>query len=178
MSEKQAHLRELEKEILRLERENAELRGMIERERRGESGADDGHDRAGTIFRSLLDQARHLAGILDPDGVLRYANTTSRDFIGKDSSLIIGKKFWDTPWWSYSKKIQKQLRDAIHRASKGEFVQFETMLMAADGSLRHLDFTLKPARDEYGRIFCLIPEAWDITGRKTAEDALRESEEK
>ena len=37
-----------------------------------------------------------------------------------------------------------------------------------------MDFTLKPARDESGRVLCLLPEARDITERKHTEAALRE----
>jgi PAS domain S-box-containing protein len=41
-----------------------------------------------------------------------------------------------------------------------------------------IDFMLAPARDSAGRITHLIPSALDITERKRAEEALRESEER
>jgi hypothetical protein len=37
----------------------------------------------------------------------------------------LGKPFWDTYWWSYSKEVQDKLRDALRRAAKGETVRYD-----------------------------------------------------
>lgn len=176
MSEIQSKLRDLEKDISLLRQENADLKKSLASRNDGTSRYKDDH--AEIIIRTLLDQAQHLSGIIDLDGVVKYVNQTVCDFIQKEPSVFIGKKIWDTPWWSHSQDMVETLREGIRRAAGGEFVQFETLQSAADGSLHHLYFTLKPARDENGRIFCLIPEAWDITERRKAEKALLESEEK
>lgn len=132
--------------------------------------------RSEAMFRAIFDQAQHLAGIVDLDGVLRRANWVARDMIGGDESRCIGLPFWETPWWTHSPAVQEQLRDGIRRAAGGEFVQFETTHYDTAGKLHHIDFTLKPVFDEAGKVFCLIPEGRDVTGRKQAEGARRASE--
>jgi signal transduction histidine kinase len=41
---------------------------------------------------------------------------------------------------------------------------------------RSFDFTMRPLRDEHGDIVAIVPEAVDITERRQAEDALRQSQ--
>jgi signal transduction histidine kinase len=48
---------------------------------------------------------------------------------------------------------------------------------AVDGRLRHVDFSLKPARNERGDVVLLIPEGRDITERKQTQQALEQSRE-
>ncbi|MDH3360396.1 MAG: PAS domain S-box protein, partial [Desulfobulbaceae bacterium] len=85
-----------------------------------------------------------------------------------------GKLFWETPWWSHSKKLQQKLKMAIKKAATGEFSRFETTHPDRDGRLRDFDFSLKPVRDDAGNVTMLIPEGRDITERKLAENALKE----
>ncbi len=131
-------------------------------------------DHGEALFRAIYDQAVDLAAIVDLDGVLRHANRTALEFLGKDLSELVGRRFWDTPWWAGLPEEQAKVQSGIERARHGEFVQFETAHRAADGSPRQVDFTLKPARDQDGRVFCLIAEGRDITARRAAEEALRE----
>ncbi|MBN2392797.1 MAG: PAS domain S-box protein, partial [Anaerolineae bacterium] len=118
-----------------------------------------------------------FVGLLTPDGVLLEANRTALDFIGANLADVVGKLFWETPWWSHSPETQNQIREAVMAAAKGEFIHAETAHLAKDGTLHTIDFTLKPVEDEQGLITLLIPEGRDITERKQAEDALSESEE-
>jgi PAS domain S-box-containing protein len=87
-----------------------------------------------------------------------------------------GTPFWETPWWAHSATEQEKLRDGIRRASRGEPVHFETTHVSADGTVRSVDFTLKPARDKSGRPFCLIAEARDVTEAKRTQEEHRASE--
>ncbi len=136
------------------------------------------HGRDDVMFRAMYDQATHFIGILDLDGVLRDANRTACDLVGRERSEVIGKPFWETDWWAHSPAEQAKVRDGIRRARRGAMVRFETTHPGPDGSLHHVDFSLKPARDASGKIFCLIPEGLDITERKLSEEALRKSTER
>ena len=127
---------------------------------------------------AILDQSFQFIGLLDPSGRMLRANQTSLDAVGVSRESVQGRFFWETPWWTHSSDEQRRLREAITRAAQGEFVRYETTHPAADGQLMIVDFSLKPVRDAGGRIIALIPEGRDITDRKNAERALRESEDK
>lgn len=128
-------------------------------------------------LRAVFDQASQLIGLLTTDGILIDANRTALDFAGIEAADVLGKPFWETPWWTHSPPLQQQLRDAIVRAAKGEAIRFEVTHRAADGSLRHLDFALKSIRDETGRIKLLVPTSHDITDYKLGHRTIRKNKE-
>ncbi len=126
--------------------------------------------------RAILDQTFQFIGLMTPDGRLVEANRASLAFAGVDESDVIGEHFWETPWWSHSPELQGQLRDGIRRAAAGEFVRFEAFHLLPDGTVQYMDVSLKPVEDETGKVVYVIPEGRDITERKRAEEALRDSE--
>src|SRR5271157_1880918 len=85
-------------------------------------------------FRAIFDQTFQFMGLLTVDGTLMEANRTALDFIGMEAADVTGKPFWETPWFNHSSDIQDQLHTAIKNASKGNFVRFETIHSARDGS--------------------------------------------
>ena len=126
--------------------------------------------------RGILDESLHFVGLLTPDGMFVDGNRTALEFAGIKLSDILGKPFWETPWWTHSSELQERLRQAIQRAGQGETSRMEVMLAAADGSLHWVDFSLKPVKDEAGEVAFLIPEARDITEQKHVAEALRVSQ--
>ncbi len=128
-------------------------------------------------FRAIFDQSFQLNGLLSTDGTLLEANQASLELAGIDESEVLGKPFWETPWWSHSAELQQQLRDAVREAADGKFVRFEAAHLDQDGSTHYIDFSLKPVFDADGRVIQLIPEGRDITERKQAAAALAASEQ-
>jgi len=126
--------------------------------------------------RAIFDQTYQFIGLLTPQGILIEVNRTALKFIGVNASDVLGKPFWETPWWIHSTELQQRLRDAVKEAAEGRFVRFEATHPGADGTLRSIDFSLKPVEDETGKVVLLIPEGRDITDRKLSEEALRQSE--
>jgi sigma-B regulation protein RsbU (phosphoserine phosphatase) len=114
-------------------------------------------------------------GLLKPDGTVIKINPTAYGVIKGKESGVIGKLFWETPWWSHSPEQQERLRQAVKAAAQGEFVRFEATHPASDGKLVYVDFSLKPVKDEKGNVVLLVPEGRDITERKLAEDSVREA---
>lgn len=119
--------------------------------------------------RAIFDLSFEFIGLLTPDGILLDANKTALDFAGVQLSDVVGKPFWETPWWSHSPEMQARIRSAVENAAKGTLVREEAIHPAHDGSLHSIDFTLKPVKDETGKITLLIPEGRDITENKQAE---------
>lgn len=117
-------------------------------------------------YRRLFDQAYEFLGLLSLDGILLDANATALAFAGTARKQVIGKHFWDTPWWSGSPAAQRRLKKAIAQAAGGQFVRFETRHRNAKGDMEDVDFSLIPMLDETGKVFCLIPEGRLIPRRE------------
>ncbi|WP_321508429.1 PAS domain S-box protein [uncultured Methanoregula sp.] len=125
------------------------------------------------ILRVVFDQTFQFIGLMTPDGTLIDANRSALKFSGISESDVIGKPFWETPWWTHSRELQEELQQGIRSASAGNFVRFEATHKAADGTLHYIDFSLKPVCDDDGKVIFLIPEGRDITDRKNIEDTLQ-----
>ena len=132
--------------------------------------------KAQNVLDALWDQTFQLVGLLDIDGRLLRANKTALDLIGVSHEQVVGRYFWETPWWTHSTVESERVRDAVLRARHGELVRFEATHPAIDGSLRYVDVSIKPLRDEKGEVVALIPEGRDVTDYRLSEDARRESE--
>jgi PAS domain S-box-containing protein len=120
-------------------------------------------------FRAIFDQTFQFIGLLNTDGTVIEANRTSLEFARISASEVIGKPYWKTPWWRHSPQIQQQIEDAVGKAAAGQFLRFEVHTPDPDGTLHHVDFSLKPVFDDENRVCLLIPEGRDITYRKHIE---------
>lgn len=109
-------------------------------------------------FRAIFDNMFQFIGLLDLDGVLLEANRTAFDFAGVARDEVIGKLFWETPWWNHDPAQQQRLKESINRAKEGEFVRIRTSHPAADGTLHVVDFSLKPVRNKADEVVYLVPE--------------------
>jgi PAS domain S-box-containing protein len=127
-------------------------------------------------FSAILDQTYQFIGLMRPDGILIEANRSALEFSGIAVADVRNKPFWETPWWSHSPELQQRLRTAVEKAAQGEFVRMEATHIGVDGELRWVDFSLKPVRDENGKVILLIPEGRDITVRKQIEEALHKEQ--
>ena len=128
-------------------------------------------------FRAIFDQTFQFIGLMSVDGTLIEANRAALGFAGIKQSDVLGKPFWETPWWAHSTEMQDRLREAIRRAAAGHLVRFEATHLAADGTLNYVDFSLKPVKDEAGNVTLLIPEGREITERKQFEEALQKEQQ-
>ena len=129
-------------------------------------------------FRAVFDQRHQLTGILSIDGIVLEANQNSLDFAGIEREAVIGRKYWDTPWWSHSSALQNRIHDAICDAAGGDTVRFEASSKRADGTLATLEFSIRPITDSEGDIVFLVPESHDITDQRRAEDEARHHRER
>lgn len=120
-------------------------------------------------FHALFDQAFQFLGLLKPDGTILEINKTALDATGVTREDVLGLPFWEGQWWAGSKAIQQRIEDAVHRAAQGQFVRFEVEVRGRNERLIDVDFSLKPVKDESGRVVLLIPEGRDITPIKHAQ---------
>lgn len=122
-------------------------------------------------LRSIFEGSFQYIGLLDLEGNVLEANRTALDAAGLTREEVVGRPFWETRWWSVTEESREQLRDAIARARRGEFVRFETLHRGRDDEVLTVDFSLKPLLDDQERIVLLIPEGRDISEQKRAQRA-------
>lgn len=125
-------------------------------------------------FRAIFDNAFQFIGLTSEDGILYEVNQTALDFAGVKREQVLGLYFWDTPWWSHSKKLQDRLRTAVLEARTGKFIRFETENRNYAGEAVPVDFSLQPVLDHNGKVVLLIPEAREMKEKKEAEQRVSE----
>ena len=148
------------------------------REAEGRRAAEDVGLRSELRYRAILDTTRSLVGLLEPNGTLIDINRTALDLAGVRRQEVIGKAFWDTPWWAHDAELQQRLRQAIRRVAAGGHDRFESTHPVADGSLGYFNFFLTPIRDADGQVIYLVPEAHDISARRQIEQTLHAAEQR
>src|SRR6478736_5286467 len=126
-------------------------------------------------MRAILETRHQYQGLLNLHGDLLFANKTALAGIRTEASAVLGKPFWDTPWFSGTEGMGGAVRDAFIAVMRGEEVQIEMLLRLPIGE-RYFDFTMRPLRDQHGAIIGAVPDAIDVTERRQSEEALRQSQ--
>ena len=120
-------------------------------------------------LEAIFDQEIHFVGLLETDGRLIEVNRAALRSVGVTREEVVGRFFWDTPWWANSESDCERLKDAVQRARNGEHVRFETSHTRIDGMPLSFDFSLRPVKDETGRVVLLVPEGHNTTDLRRAE---------
>ncbi len=126
------------------------------------------------MFKGVFDQSMQFMGVLSTDGILLEVNTAAlalKSVIGEE---VLGKPFWEGPWWQEPKALIPMLQDGIKRAADGQTIRRQIATHPAKGEVRFIDFSLKPAFGVEGNILYLIAEGRDITELKMVQDQLRD----
>jgi PAS domain S-box-containing protein len=144
-------------------------------------------------FSAIFDQTFELLGLLSLDGTVLELNQTALKSLAQQipgtmaarQSALIGKLFWETPWWNHSPLLQAQLQQSISQAAGGQFIRYDMQYPSPSRDLVDIDFTLQPMCDETGRVVTLLAKGHDITAqqavlreRERAERDLLESQER
>jgi PAS domain S-box-containing protein len=133
---------------------------------------------ASAKFQAVFNQSGIFAGIMDLQGRLREVNNLAVDWCGYTREQVLDRPFSETPWWRGSEEMKARIRFATDQAASGRVFREELRYWVADGSERIVDFAMHPICDQSGAVVFLHPTGIDITERKQAEAALRESEQR
>jgi len=128
-------------------------------------------------MRAVFNQTFQFIGLLTLEGMLIQVNRAALDLIGSEASKVLGKPFWEAPWWTHSPELQEKVRQAVKKAAGGKFIRFEATHLDKEGVVHNVDFSLKPVKDKDEKIIFLLPEGRDITEFLQAERLLKESEQ-
>jgi len=124
-------------------------------------------------FESVFNQSGIFAGIMDLAGRMIEVNDLAVDWCGYTREQVLGRPFWETPWWRGSEEMRDRIRAATMQAREGEPFRETLRYWLADGSERVVDFAMHPIRDEHGTVRLLHPTGIDITEREQAEQRFR-----
>ncbi|UCG16128.1 MAG: PAS domain S-box protein [Phycisphaerales bacterium] len=125
-------------------------------------------------YRGLVESQQDLIGRVDRDGRITFVNEAYCRMFGKTREELIGQSF--EPFVREDDRAaawqaMRSLEDPPHRTS------FEQRALTAHG-LRWIDWEINAVRDEHGQTAEIQVVGRDITDRKRAEEALRESEQR
>ncbi len=129
-------------------------------------------------LRNILDTMFVFVALMNLDGKIVEVNESPLAATGLKREDVLDRTVADSYWFSYSTETQKQVTRALSRAAKGETVRDDYLIRVADGGFITIDTTFAPLRDSSGKVAQIVGSAVDITERKQAEDAVRESEER
>lgn len=141
--------------------------------------ADDLQTHREKLARIVLDEMYQFVGLLDANGMIVEINRAALAGAGIRLEDIQGKPFWEARWWAVSTASRDCARDAIRRASQGEFVRcdVENYGQGAGEETIIVDFSLLPIRDQGGRIVLLLAEGRNISAMKRAEAEIERKNE-
>ena len=126
-------------------------------------------------LRAILETSNQYQALLDLDGNVRYANKIALSDIRANAADVIGKPFWNAPWFAATPGAGQTISNAVAAVKRGESVRAEMLLHLPAGD-RYFDFAMRPVLDRHGFVTGILPEAVDITERRQAEEALRQSQ--
>ncbi|AEI49508.1 PAS domain S-box protein [Runella slithyformis] len=129
-------------------------------------------------FKAIFNSSFQFIGLLTPEGTVLEANQRALDAAGLRADEVVGKPFWETPWWGLCPLTRQRLRESIQSAAQGASIHYETDIWTKDNDIRTLDFSITPLFDHDGKVISLLPEGHDITEIKRTRAALMESEQR
>ncbi|MFC1651094.1 PAS domain S-box protein [Candidatus Latescibacterota bacterium] len=111
----------------------------------------------------------------DINGVYTSGNKSYCDALGVPQDELIGKTHRDLGFPAEKVKEWDDMLQKVKKTNKSLFT--ESIVQMPDGHIHFYDLTLNPIHDTSGNIMGISGIARDITDSKTAEEALRASEE-
>ena len=126
------------------------------------------------LYRTIVETAGEGIAIARPEGAFTFVNQRMADLLGYSIPEILGKSSTDFTFDDGIPQVQ-EFRCELHQ---GDFIQGEFRFRRKDGSAFWSSYNAVPLFDEKGKHVANVGMHQDITERKKAEEALRESEER
>lgn len=127
------------------------------------------------LYHDLVETSQDLIWQCDADSRYTFLNTAWEEVFGYEIGQMLGKKFSE---FQYPEQAARDEVEFSKLMKGGILKKFETVHLGKNGNEIHLVFNAKFIRDKTGKIIGTRGTAYDITERKNAENALRESESK
>jgi two-component system NtrC family sensor kinase len=130
-------------------------------------------------YRIIADFSTHLAFWRAPDAEIRYIAANCADLIGyPDSDFYQHPGLLDDIVHPEDRSLWLTHWEQVRAGTRARHGPLELRLLKRDGSLHWMSHTCQPVVDQAGAFQGVRGSHADITERKQAEQALRESEER
>lgn len=142
----------------------------ITERKRAEQALRESEDR----YRSLTEASHDLIFVIGRNDRVEYVNSHATAVLGLPADQIIGKKRSSFFPGELGERQARQLRRIFETGKTGH----SEGEMEVSGTLHWFDHYLTPITDEQGTVISVLGVSRDITARRQAEQALRDSEER
>ncbi len=127
-------------------------------------------------YSKILDDMVTYVAVLKPDGTILFMNRAPFELADLTLADVLGKKLYDTFWFSYSEEVKLATKSFIERCANGEALSDKIEVLTKNLTKIWINFNLHPVSDDQGNICYLVAEGRDITEQIDAEQKLKESQ--
>ncbi len=129
-------------------------------------------------LRHLIDYMAGFVAMLDSAGTVLEVGEPALRVAGFRREEVIGRKFWEGPWWAHDPDLQRRMEAGVREALEGKTIREDIVACTKEGGEFAIDLMLAPVFAADGRVTHVIPSGLDVSARKRIELALRENEER
>lgn len=120
----------------------------------------------------LFNNAFQFVGLVNQNGILVKINRTALEFIGEPEAYVVGKYFWETPWWIGDAVTQENAKYAVIQALEGQFKRLELKNYGKEQKVIDIDVSFKPVFNDEHKVDQVIVEGRDITNLLDAQNLI------
>lgn len=125
--------------------------------------------------RGVLEASPDCVQVMAPEGQIEFMNGNGQIQMEIDDFARYAGAQWSTLWPEETRPI---IENSLMAAKCGVGSRFEAFAPTAKGTPKWWDVVATPVLDAHGRCTRIVSVAREITARRQAENALRESEER